>query len=218
MRTEILIGGIGGQGVVYAANLLGKAATAEGKFASAAAHYGPESRGSVTTSEVVISDEPIDYPYTEQPDVFIALHQAAYEKEKHKIKPDGLIIVDSTLVNPAKSGADNIGGHPSGIPLRINYPVYTESFGVPQDKLSECVRNRVISRPATQLARDRLNNVTLANLILLGALVHETRIVSFEVLEKVLGEMTSRQGGTSLEALRLGLNKFGSSGKSVGKG
>ena len=173
MRLEILIGGIGGQGVVYAASLIGKTATAEGKSAAAAAHYGPESRGSVTTSEVVISDEPIDYPYTEQPDIFIALHQAAYDKERYKIKPGGLIIVDSTLVNPSQT--DNI---------------------------------RTISRPATQLARDRLNNITLANLILVGALVQETRLVSFAALERTLGEMTpDKMRQISLEALHLGLKK-----------
>ncbi|MBI4712820.1 MAG: 2-oxoacid:acceptor oxidoreductase family protein [Planctomycetes bacterium] len=107
-RIEIWFGGIGGQGVVYAANLLGQMAGSEYKYVSAAAHYGPESRGSVTTSEVVLSDKPMDYPYVESPNIFIAMHQKAYEEITHhkatKTTKGINIIYDSTLVGKAADG------------------------------------------------------------------------------------------------------------------
>jgi len=102
MRIEILIGGIGGQGVVYAANLIGRVAGEKYKYVAVSASYGPESRGSLTSSEVVISDEFIDYPHCERPGYLIAMHQKAYDTYADKISPGGVIIIDSSLVIPDK--------------------------------------------------------------------------------------------------------------------
>lgn len=104
-RIEIWFGGIGGQGVAYAANLLGQMATVQYKYVSAAAHYGPESRGSVTTSEVVLSDKPMDYPYAESPDIFIAMHQRSISEVPQNCgKGFPCLIYDSTLIT------DNLPG------------------------------------------------------------------------------------------------------------
>ena len=78
-RKEIRIAGFGGQGIVLSGNIIGKAASifTEG-FAVLTQNYGPESRGGSCTAEVVISDEPIDYPYVTKPQVQIILSQDAY--------------------------------------------------------------------------------------------------------------------------------------------
>jgi len=57
MRTEISISGFGGQGVILAGLLLGKAAINDNKYAVQTQSYGPESRGGAARSEVVISDQ-----------------------------------------------------------------------------------------------------------------------------------------------------------------
>jgi len=98
-RKDIRIAGFGGQGVVLSGSIIGKAASifSEG-FAALTQSYGPESRGGSCTAEVVISDEPIDYPYVESPKVQIILSQEAYTKYGRNESPDTLIIVDSDLV------------------------------------------------------------------------------------------------------------------------
>ncbi|MGB9590323.1 MAG: 2-oxoacid:acceptor oxidoreductase family protein, partial [Candidatus Hydrothermia bacterium] len=65
MRTEILMAGSGGRGVVLAGAVLAKAAAKSGRFASYGAIYGAEVRGGLTAAEIVISDEPIDFPFPE---------------------------------------------------------------------------------------------------------------------------------------------------------
>ncbi len=98
-RKEIRIAGFGGQGIVLSGNIIGKAASI---FTQGTAvltqNYGPESRGGSCTAEVVISDEPIDYPYVIDPQVQIILSQEAYVKYGQNTPPETLVIVDSELV------------------------------------------------------------------------------------------------------------------------
>jgi len=96
---EIRIAGFGGQGVVLSGNILGKAASifASG-FAALTQSYGPESRGGSCCAEVIISEEPIDYPYVKHPQVQIILSQDAYVKYGQNPPPGTLVIVDSDLV------------------------------------------------------------------------------------------------------------------------
>ena len=96
---EIRIAGFGGQGIVLSGNIIGKAASIFTKgYAVLTQNYGPESRGGSCTAEVVISDEPIDYPYAANPQVQIILSQEAYVKYGQNATPRTLVIVDSELV------------------------------------------------------------------------------------------------------------------------
>ncbi len=70
--TEIRFGGVGGQGIVLAGRLLGKAAALfDGTDAVCTQSYGPEARGGACRSDVVIADGPVDYPYVTTPDVLV---------------------------------------------------------------------------------------------------------------------------------------------------
>ncbi|WP_448590426.1 2-oxoacid:acceptor oxidoreductase family protein [Thermoflexus hugenholtzii] len=101
MRVEIRIAGFGGQGVVLAGYILGKAfAVYEGLEAVMTQSYGPEARGGSSSSNVVVSDEPIDYPFVLEPDVLILLSQEAYTRFRPTAKPDALIIIEEDLVQP----------------------------------------------------------------------------------------------------------------------
>ncbi|GBC96243.1 NADH-dependent phenylglyoxylate dehydrogenase subunit gamma [bacterium HR16] len=104
MRREIRIAGFGGQGVVLAGYILGKAfALYEGMEAVMTQSYGPEARGGASSSNVVISDEPIDYPFVLEPDVLIALSQEAYTRFRPTARPDALLIIEEDLVTPLES-------------------------------------------------------------------------------------------------------------------
>lgn len=108
MRTEIRIAGFGGQGVVLAGRLLGEAAIRDGKRAVQTQSYGPESRGGAARSEVVVSDEDIDYPKVIKADILVALSQTAFDKFSPAVKDNSRIIVDSDLVMSARDGIDAI--------------------------------------------------------------------------------------------------------------
>jgi 2-oxoglutarate ferredoxin oxidoreductase subunit gamma len=98
-RKEVRIAGFGGQGVVLAGSIIGKAAAIHDKgFATLTQSYGPESRGGSCKAEVVISDTPVEYPYVVRPQVQLILSQDAYIEYGRKAPPDTLMIIDSDLV------------------------------------------------------------------------------------------------------------------------
>lgn len=97
-KTEIRIGGSGGQGVVLAAQILGKAAVLDGKNVLQTQAYGAEARGSLAKSEVIISDGKIGFPAVRKPDVLVAMNQDALNALLKDLKESGTLIVDSTNV------------------------------------------------------------------------------------------------------------------------
>lgn len=105
-RFEIKIAGLGGQGIVLAGIVIGTAASIFGrKNATQSQSYGPEARGGSCKSEIVISDEEIDYPKTVKPDVLALMSQEAYNKYSSNLKKGGVIIYDPDMVqdvNPRK--------------------------------------------------------------------------------------------------------------------
>ena len=95
----IQLAGEGGQGVVLAALILAEAAAMyDGKHVAQSAAYGPEARGGLTKSELVISDEEIDYPRVVEADLLLAMNQDACDKYLPMLKKDGVLIVDSVNV------------------------------------------------------------------------------------------------------------------------
>lgn len=99
MRQEVRIGGFGGQGVVLAGHVLGKAAAAfDGLTAIQTQSYGPEARGGAARSEVVISDKPIGYPRIVTANILVAMSQESFHKFKHELKEHAVVIVDPDLV------------------------------------------------------------------------------------------------------------------------
>lgn len=101
---EIRIAGFGGQGVVLSGLILGQAASIyDDGFSALTQSYGPEARGGSCTAEVVISDEPIGYPYVQSPNVLIILSQEAYNKYSQDLPAGALMIIDPDLVKPEPS-------------------------------------------------------------------------------------------------------------------
>lgn len=102
MRQEIRLAGYGGQGIVLAGQLLGKAvALYDGKEAVFTQSYGPEARGGASSADLVIAaDGPVDYPLVTRPDFLVAMFQEAYERYRPEMAPGGLLVIDSDLVKP----------------------------------------------------------------------------------------------------------------------
>jgi len=96
---SLIIAGFGGQGVLSAGKLVATAGLIEGKEVSWLPSYGPEMRGGTANCSVVISDELIGSPLISNCDALIALNNPSLEKFEGNVKPNGIIIVDSTLVH-----------------------------------------------------------------------------------------------------------------------
>jgi 2-oxoglutarate ferredoxin oxidoreductase subunit gamma len=171
-RKEILIGGVGGQGVVLSGILLGTAATLfDGKKAVQTQSYSSELRGGSTRAEVIISEEPVTDPQVRKPDILIALAEDALSKYVNRVKPKGLLVIDSDLVKGAKPG---------------DY--------------------EILSIPATSIADKEMGNIVVANLIILGAIIKKTGLLSVEAMEKAIEMSVPKKAITlNLNAFRKGL-------------
>jgi len=97
-RTEIRIAGLGGQGVVLAGQILGRAAVYDGKQVVQTQSYGAEARGSAAKSEVIISDEKIGFPVVRKCDILVAMSQTALDKNKKDLKEDGILVIEEDMV------------------------------------------------------------------------------------------------------------------------
>jgi 2-oxoglutarate ferredoxin oxidoreductase subunit gamma len=125
MRKEIRISGFGGQGVVLAGYILGKGlAIYEGLEAVMTQSYGPEARGGASSANLVVSDELIDYPFVQNPDILVTLSQGAYSKYRQEVKSGALIIIDEELVIPLDGD---------------------ENFSIPATRLAEELGRRVVA-------------------------------------------------------------------------
>jgi len=99
MRQEIRFAGFGGQGIISAGRITGRAAVLhDKKHAVLIQSYGPEARGGACSAEVVVGDRPVDYPRVGTPDVAVIMSQEAYEKFGSDVKPGGLLLLDQDLV------------------------------------------------------------------------------------------------------------------------
>ncbi len=100
-KAEVLLAGLGGQGVQLAGDILAQSCTLEGKTVSVLPSYGAEARGTLIRSEVVISEEAIVYPGVLEPDFFIAFSQEAYDHFLPTLEPSTKVIYDPASVTPA---------------------------------------------------------------------------------------------------------------------
>jgi len=113
-KTEIKIAGFGGQGVVLAGSIVGRAATIyDGKCATMTRSFGPEARGGACGSQVIISDVKIGYPYVINPDVLVIMSEEAYEKYASELKPNGILVIENDLVHHNKDAKVKAYGIPA---------------------------------------------------------------------------------------------------------
>ncbi|MCG8640074.1 MAG: 2-oxoacid:acceptor oxidoreductase family protein [Desulfobacterales bacterium] len=107
MQTEIQFAGFGGQGILLSAKLLAHAAMKQDYFVAWVPSYGPEMRGGTAYCTVVISDKRIGSPIIKNPSHLVAMNRPSLEKFAATIKPDGVILINSSLI-PNRSEREDI--------------------------------------------------------------------------------------------------------------
>ncbi|MBW1797441.1 MAG: 2-oxoacid:acceptor oxidoreductase family protein [Deltaproteobacteria bacterium] len=101
-KQEITITGFGGQGIVLAGRIIGKAAViGDHRESTFIQSYGPEARGGACSAQVIISDGSIYYPYIRHPDILACMSQAGFDKFIGQLKDDGILLIDQDLVKPS---------------------------------------------------------------------------------------------------------------------
>ena len=99
MQTEIVIAGFGGQGVLFAGQMLAYTALDAGKEVTWIPSYGPEMRGGTANCTVIIADEEIGSPLVRNPRAVIAMNLPSLDKYEPLVIPGGVLIVNASLVN-----------------------------------------------------------------------------------------------------------------------
>lgn len=113
-RTEIIFAGLGGQGMITAGIILARTIAIYGKkFVAQSQSYGPEARGGSARSEVIVSDEEIIYPHVINPDILVIMSKEAMEKYLNKLKPNGILLYDSSILEKPKRKNINIYAIPA---------------------------------------------------------------------------------------------------------
>lgn len=107
MQTEIFIAGFGGQGVLFAGQLLAYAAMDEGREVTWIPSYGPEMRGGTANCTVVIADEEIGSPLVHHPQAFIAMSLPSLTKYEHTVRPGGIVVINSSVID-RKADRDDV--------------------------------------------------------------------------------------------------------------
>ena len=97
--TEVLMAGFGGQGMLLAGKMLAHAAMTQGLEVSWLPSYGPEMRGGTANVTVCISEQPIGSPLITNPRALVVMNQPSLEKFAPMVKPGGVIVINTSLVN-----------------------------------------------------------------------------------------------------------------------
>jgi 2-oxoglutarate ferredoxin oxidoreductase subunit gamma len=99
MQTEVFLAGFGGQGVMFAGQVLSYAAMDVGKEVTWIPSYGPEMRGGTANCTIVIADEEIGSPLVQDPPAVVAMNLPSLDKYEPIVKPGGVLVVNSSMVD-----------------------------------------------------------------------------------------------------------------------
>ena len=158
-HEETIFSGFGGQGALFAGQLLAYTGMAEDLYVTWIPSYGPEMRGGTAHCTVILSEEEIGAPIVEHPSSAVVLNLPSMEKYEPLIKPGGHLIVNESLVELKSERED----------IQIHY------------------------LPASDIATE-LGNPKMANMVLLGAFITATGLVSLETVEAQLNaHLSGRQ-------------------------
>lgn len=113
MRSELRLRGVGGQGIITMGYVIGRAATLyDRREVCMTEFYGPEITGGFAKTDLIIQDEPIDYPIVDHPDVFVVMSNDAWLADGGSLREGGMVIYDTDFVN-MENPTDNMIGIPA---------------------------------------------------------------------------------------------------------
>jgi len=126
-RIEIRVSGFGGQGVILAGIIIGRAAALhDGKDATLTQSFGPEARGGACSAQVVLSRERNLYPCVHRPDILVAMSQPAYDKYITEVADNALVLYEENLVDP------------------VDLPPNCRSYGIPATRFAEDIGRKMV--------------------------------------------------------------------------
>lgn len=126
--SEIRFSGFGGQGIIRCGLIAGKALSLfDNKQATMTQSFGPEARGSACSSQIVVSDDRVLYPYISVPEILVSMSQEAYEKYEPELRDDGILLIDKDLVK-SKPSREKI-----------------KTYSIPSTRFAEELGNRIIA-------------------------------------------------------------------------
>jgi 2-oxoglutarate ferredoxin oxidoreductase subunit gamma len=167
-KIDVMVAGMGGQGLLTTGRLLAEAAMSQYKHVLYFPNYGPMMRGGESECTITLSDEEIGSPAIYNPSAAIVMGPEALTQLENRIKPGGFLFVDSSV-----------------IPTKVNRKDL-----------------KVFYVPATGLAME-LGGKQVANLILLGAFIEETKALPLKLVEAAIEKRLKGSRGERL----LQLNK-----------
>ena len=152
MVKKYIFAGFGGQGMLLIGKFMAMACMLDGKHVSWLPSYGPEMRGGTANCSVVVSDEPVGSPIIDQADAVIAMNLPSLDKFESIVKPGGLLVVNSSLID-RKVERDDVQvvycdatriaeevGNPKGANVAILGSLLEKEQVVDTDKMIEAIR------------------------------------------------------------------------------
>ena len=126
--TEIRIAGFGGQGVILAGMVIGKAATIfDDKHVTLTQSFGPEARGSACSVQLIVSPEPVLFPYITHPNLLVAMSQEAFTRFSPEIKPGGMLLYEQDMITLGEA-----------------LPAEVKAYGIPATQLAEELGRKLV--------------------------------------------------------------------------
>lgn len=176
--TGILVAGFGGQGILLLGRLIAYSGMLEGKEVTCFPSYGAEMRGGTANSTVIVSDEMIGSPIMGNPDILIAMNEASLKRFQSRVKSGGLLILDSSLIpSPV------IRGDIHAIPI-------------PATEIAASIAESEAPKRTSLLTATRVRS---ANMVMFGALLGQTGIVTVDTALHALEQLTSSKREKTLE-------------------
>lgn len=152
MTKQFIFAGFGGQGMLLIGKFTAMACMLDGKHVSWPPSYGPEMRGGTANCSVIVSDEEVASPLVDKADVVVAMNLPSLDKFESKVKPGGLLVVNSSIIE-RKSVRDDITvvycdangiaeqvGNPKGANVAILGAMMAKADIVSVDKMVEAIR------------------------------------------------------------------------------
>ncbi|ACZ18821.1 2-oxoacid:acceptor oxidoreductase family protein [Thermanaerovibrio acidaminovorans] len=163
MNTRMIFAGFGGQGVMLMGQIISYAGMLEGKHVTWMPSYGPEMRGGTANCTVVISDQEVASPVTNDAEVVVAMNIPSLVKFEPAVTPNGCLLINQSVIDREPQRTDLV------------------SVKVPCNEIAE-----------------KLGNLKVANMVMLGAVAGATGVVSKESIVKALEKKLSAGGKAAL--------------------
>ena len=113
MHERIIFAGSGGQGVMTLGKVLARAAMIQDLHCTYLPSYGTEVRGGTANCQVTIADEPIYSPLVEEADTLFAMNAPSYKRFRRRLRPDGLLVINTSMAAPEEDTDRNAVGVPA---------------------------------------------------------------------------------------------------------